>query len=189
MAPLNQYLQTYFGVQADQLPELSQLFVAEQLEKGDFFIRQAQYCRKMSFVKSGYLRISAQVEDKEVTQWIAERDYFVTDLASFLLQTPARWQIQALTPVELFTISFDRYQKIHEILPTWPQIEKNFLTHCFITLENRVFSFLSMSAQERYEQLFQENPTLFNQIPLHYLASMLGMTPETFSRIRKNLSA
>jgi CRP-like cAMP-binding protein len=54
-------------------------------------------------------------------------------------------------------------------------------------LENRVFDFISLTAEERYKKLFDTNRELFNQVPLQYLASMLGMTPETFSRIRRKM--
>jgi hypothetical protein len=58
---------------------------------------------------------------------------------------------------------------------------------CFVMLENRVFDLISMPAEERYQKLFDQNRKLFNQVPLQYLASMLGMTPETFSRIRRKM--
>ncbi len=58
------------------------------------------------------------------------------------------------------------------------------MASCFIQLEDRIFSHLSLNAEERYHQFFENNKELFNQVPLQYLASMLGMSPETFSRIR-----
>jgi hypothetical protein len=70
------------------------------------------------------------------------------------------------------------------VVPAWPEIEKQFIAGCFITLEDRVFNHLSLSAEERYDQLFAFNQDLFRHVPQQYLASMLGMTPETFSRIR-----
>lgn len=63
-------------------------------------------------------------------------------------------------------------------------MEKQFIAGCFVQLEDRVFSHLSLSAEERYDKLFENNKEIFNQVPLQYLASMLGMSPETFSRIR-----
>ncbi|WP_229239031.1 hypothetical protein [Emticicia sp. C21] len=60
-----------------------------------------------------------------------------------------------------------------------------FIAKCFTMLEDRIFSHLSMTAEERYNFFFQNNKELFNQVPLQYIASMLGMTPETFSRIRR----
>jgi CRP-like cAMP-binding protein len=64
-------------------------------------------------------------------------------------------------------------------------LEKLFIARCFIMLEDRIFTHLSMTAEERYNFFFENNKELFNQVPLQYIASMLGMTPETFSRIRK----
>jgi CRP/FNR family transcriptional regulator, anaerobic regulatory protein len=63
-----------------------------------------------------------------------------------------------------------------------------FIVRCFKALEDRVFGHLSMSAEERYLYFFENNKELFNQVPLLYIASMLGMTAETFSRIRKRNS-
>ena len=70
-------------------------------------------------------------------------------------------------------------------MPIWNELEKKFLVNCFTTLEDRIFSHLSMTAEERYHFFFSQNKELFNLVPLQYIASMLGMTPETFSRIRK----
>ncbi len=72
-----------------------------------------------------------------------------------------------------------------DLVPKWHELEKMFLVRCFTIMEDRIFSHLSMSAEERYQFFFQHNQELFNQVPQQYLASMLGMTPETFSRIRK----
>jgi CRP-like cAMP-binding protein len=74
------------------------------------------------------------------------------------------------------------------VVPKWPEIEKTFIARCFTVLEDRVMTHLSLTAEERYEAFFQYNPELFNTAPSQYLASMLGMTPETFSRIRKKRS-
>jgi CRP-like cAMP-binding protein len=101
------------------------------------------------------------------------------------LYVPSRWNIQALTDTALFTIQKDSYNNIVEKVPRWPEIEKHFLISCFSIMESRIFGHLSMSADERYAVFYENNRELFNQVPLHYIASLLGMTPETFSRIRK----
>ena len=71
------------------------------------------------------------------------------------------------------------------MVPKWVELEKMFITKCFSILEDRILQHLSLSAEERYNQLFEFNKELFNVVPLQYLASMLGMAPETLSRIRK----
>ena len=65
------------------------------------------------------------------------------------------------------------------------EIEKRFIIKCFAMTEDRVFSHLSMTAEERYDLYFEQHKELFNQVPLQYIASVLGMTAETFSRIKK----
>lgn len=186
MNELQHYLSSYFSViDAQQLEKLSSQFQVQRLSKGDYFLKTGQQCDKLSFIKSGILRIYVSTLDKDVTQWISTKGYFVTDLSSFVFATPARWNIQALFDVEIFTISKADYLNIGKIVPEWNELEKLFIAKCFTMLEDRIFSHLSMSAEERYEFFFENNKELFNQIPLQYIASMLGMTPETFSRIRK----
>jgi hypothetical protein len=109
----------------------------------------------------------------------------VTDLSSFVFQQAARWNIQALTDCELNIIDSKDYQKFGQVIPRWTELEKLFVAKCFTVLEDRVLQHLSMTAEERYNQLFNFNKELFNQVPLQHLASMLGMTPETLSRRRK----
>ncbi|PZX51987.1 Crp/Fnr family transcriptional regulator [Algoriphagus chordae] len=190
MTELEQNITSYFGVMKDDsLQAISSRFQPETLKKGDFLLKTGKPCNKLSFIKSGLLRVYKQTEDKEVTQWISTPSYFVTDLSSLLFGSPARWNIQALTNAELFTISGGNYKSIGNVVPNWHELEKLFIAKCFTTLEDRVFTHLSMTAEERYTQFFEYNKELFNQVPLQYIASMLGMTAETFSRIRnKQLS-
>ena len=138
-----------------------------------------------SFVQSGFLRLFATLDDKDITQWIFSKGYFIGDMPALTFNVPSRWNIQALTDISLYTIQKDNYNKIVETVPRWPEIEKHFLIHCFTIMEDRIFAHLSMSAEERYAAFYERNQELFSQVPQHYIASLLGMTPETFSRIRK----
>lgn len=184
MTELERHISTYFPVAAHELSIIASAFRPETLEKGDFFLKGGHYAERLSFIRSGLLRIYAPCGDKDVTQWISTEGYFVTDLASLTFGTPARWTIQALTPVELFSITRKEYNDLGKRLPQWHHLEKLFIAKCFTILEDRIFSHLSLSAEERYNQLFETHRELLNQVPLHYLASMLGMSAETFSRIR-----
>ncbi|MCB0734072.1 MAG: Crp/Fnr family transcriptional regulator [Flavobacteriales bacterium] len=185
MNELQSYIRSYFGVDVDDLAKLEELFRVQDLTKGAFHTKIGNRHSDLSFVRSGYLRVYTTFRDKEVTQWIASPGEFITDLSCLMFEQPARWNIEALTDCELFTIYRSDYHSIHHRIPDWDRLEKLFLSKCFVSIEERVFSFLSLSAEERYQHLFETKRALFNQIPLQYLASMLGMTPETFSRIRR----
>lgn len=186
MTELEKYIQTYFDVNKDEVTRISSFFKSMTLKKGDFFLKTSKYSERLGFVQTGIMREFVVINDKEVTKWISTKGYFVVDLSSFIFHQSARWNIQALTDCELYVLDKKDYQKIGQVVPTWMELEKLFIAKCFIVLEDRVLQHLSMTAEERYYQLFNFNKELFNLVPLQYLASMLGMTPETLSRIRKN---
>lgn len=185
MTELEKYIQTYFGVTNDDLEKIISFFKPITLKKGDFFLKTGRYSDRLGFVQSGIIREFLFIDDKEVTKWISTKGYFVVDLSSFIFTQPARWNFQALTDCELYVIDNKNYQQIGQMIPNWTNLEKLFIAKCFTVLEERIVTHLCMTAEERYHQLFSFNKELFNQVPLQYLASMLGMTPETLSRLRK----
>jgi len=185
MTELEKYIHTYFGVNKDDLTKISSFFKPVTLKKGDYFLKTGRHSDRLGFVQRGIIREFVSIDNKEVTKWISTKGYFVVDLSSFVFQQSARWNIQALTDCELYVIDSKDYQKIGQVIPRWIELEKLFIAKCFTVLEDRVLQHLSMTAEERYNQLFNFNKELFNQVPLQYLASMLGMTPETLSRLRK----
>ncbi len=187
MTELEQYIHSYFGVSKNEVSAISECFHLETLEKGEYFLREGKICNKLSFHKSGLIRVYALGDGKEITQWISSQGYFLTDLAGLIFNKPTRYNIQALSDCEIYTITKQDYQNIANIIPRWHELEKLFIARCFIFLEERIFALLSMTAEERYHVLFEQQPELFNQVPLQYLASMLGITPETLSRIRKKV--
>lgn len=179
-------VQENFGTLTDdEIKLLRTYFYEETLSKNEFFTQTDKYCKKLSFVRSGLLRIYRPSDGKEITQWISTPNYFVTEISSFFFDQPSRLSIQALTDVELLTLDKKGYSELIKMLPRWKEIEIQFIAKCFAILEDRVFTHLSMTAEERYDLFFAHNKELFNQVPLQYIASILGMTAETFSRIRK----
>jgi hypothetical protein len=189
MTELEKYIHTYFGVNKDDLTKISSFFKPLILKKGDYFLKTGRHSDRLGFVQTGIIREFVFINDKEVTKWISTKGYFVVDLSSFVFQQTARWNIQALTDCELYIIDSKDYQKIGQVIPCWTVLEKLFIAKCFTVLEDRVLQHLSMTAEERYNQLFNLNKELFNQVPLQYLASMLGITPETLSRLRKKVAS
>lgn len=187
MKELEFYINSYFGIPADEMAEITGFFKLTTLEKGRFFLREGQICDKLSFQKSGYIRVFKHAGDKEITQWISSKGYFVTDLRGIHFNQPAMFTIQALSDSELYTINREDLRNLVDYIPKWHELEKLFLANCFTYLETRVFNLLSLSAEERHLTLFEQNPELFNHVPLQYLASMMNMTPETLSRLRRKL--
>jgi CRP/FNR family transcriptional regulator, anaerobic regulatory protein len=189
MTGLQTYLRSHMGVPEEDMQTLLSHFKPTTLEKGDYYLKKGRICDNLSFHQSGLIRLYAPYEDKEVTQWISFKGNFISDLSSMVFRQPSKFNAQALTHCELFTLDKQDYDNLPHIIPKWPAIERALLLHCFSFMEVRVFSLLSMSANERYQYLQDQNPDLFQQVPLKYLASMMGMTPESLSRIRRRSQA
>lgn len=188
MNALTQFIQHSFGLEHQALEQMAAYFKPETIRKGDHFLRQGAYCTRLSFVESGLLRMYRIHHDREVTHWISGPGQFATDIQSYTAATPARWDIIALTDTRIHTLHQHQYQKLGLEIPQWHLLEKQFLAHCFATLEERMFDQLSLSAEQRYARLLDQQPQLIREVPLQHLASMLGITPETLSRIRSQHS-
>jgi CRP/FNR family transcriptional regulator, anaerobic regulatory protein len=188
MTELQQYLRAYMGVAEEDLQTLLSFFHLTTLEKGDYFVRSGRICDKLSFQLSGLMRSFAPYEDKEITQWISYKGTFITDLGGIVCDEPSRYTIQALTYCECYTIDKKDYRNLSQVIPGWPAMERLLIMHCFRFLETRIFALLAMTAEERYLHLLKQSPDLFHSVPLKYLASMMGMTPESLSRIRNKLT-
>lgn len=185
MSPFENYLQQYFDISSDECKLVAKSFKTETIKKGDYFLKAGAVSSKFGFIEQGILRLFVKLPDREVTQWISTPNSFVTDFNAFFYRQPSIRDIQALTETNLQSIDYEAYQALERVIPAWKEFEKLFIGKCFVFMESRVFDLISLSAEERYQRLFDQNRELFNLVPLQYLASMLGMTPETLSRIRK----
>ena len=180
-------IQAYLGLDKDNAKLICELFKPESIKKGEFFLKAGHYSSRLSYITSGYFRMYIDLNDKEVTQWIGYPNSFITDLSSLVFDNISRFNIQAITDCEIYSLPKSIYAQMGNHVPNWHKIEKLFIAKCFTMLEDRVTSHLSMSAQERYQMLYERDKSLFNHVPLQYLASMLGMSPETLSRIRHKI--
>lgn len=188
MTELQQYLRSYLGVSEEDMQVLLSYFHPTILEKGDYFVKAGRICDKLSFHTAGLMRVYGHYGEKEITQWISYKGNFITDLGGIICDEPSRFSVQALTRCECYTIDKKEYLTLGQVISRWPVIERLLITHCFRFLETRIFALLSMSAEERYRYLQEQNPDLFSSVPLKYLASMMGMTPESLSRIRNKMT-
>jgi len=163
-------------------------FEEMHLKKGDYFLKAGNICRKMAFVSSGYLRMYDIAEGKEITLWIASSNKFVTSLSSFVFEKENFWYIQAVTDCTLYVIGRQNHFELGKKQPKWLEFDNLLLAHSFALLERSMFSQLHTTAQQRLEKLLEEEPSLFNHVPLQYIASMIGIAPESLSRLRKKLT-
>ena len=188
MTELENYIHSYFKVRPEELNVISSLFKLTTLERGSYFLKPGQISDKLSFHKSGFMRVYQHKEEKEITLWISYEGFFITDLRGIHFNQPTPYFMQALTDCEFYTITRKDYRSLANKLPRWHEIEKLFIASYFTVLEERIFNLLSMPAEERFLYLLEQHPLLFNMVPLQYLASMMGMTPETLSRLRKKVA-
>ncbi len=188
MQSLISFIKNELAIPQGLVSKVTAYYQKEQLSKHDFLVKKGAYCHRLCWIETGYMRFFSYADKKAVTHWIFGKGQSVTDVGSFFLQKPSKWNIQALTPVTIYTLTSENYQKLRTEVPEWDNYEKLFIIKLFCALENRVFALLSMSAEERYQYLFSSDSEMFNELPLKMLASMLGMTPETLSRVRRKFS-
>lgn len=185
MSELKRNIIETFGFRESEFQDIADFFQPKVITKGEYFLKEGQYVNQMGFVEKGILREFLYVSGKEVTKWFSTSGYFALDLSAFLFDQKSKVNYQAITDVEILSLSKENYNKISTKISRWDKLEKMFLAKCFTVLENRVISHLALNAEERYNQLFSFHRELFNQVPLNQLASMLGMSAETLSRIRQ----
>ncbi len=111
------------------------------------------------------------------------KNSFITALQSFAYQIPNLWNIQALTDCSLLIIDRGNHLKLINEFKNWLEVENLQLLMAYAELETIFFSQLHLSAEQRFNKLFSERPEIFKQVPLKYIASSLGITPETLSRL------
>jgi CRP/FNR family transcriptional regulator, anaerobic regulatory protein len=156
-----------------------------RIKKNDFWIRKGELCKHLAFLSSGILRIINEVDEIESTVQLVYKNSFTTSLTSFAYQIPSIWSIQALTDCELLLIDRENHFKLVNEYKNWLEVDNVQLLLAYTDLEYRLFSQFHLSAEQRFNKLFSEKPEIFNQVPLKYIASSLGITPETLSRLRK----
>jgi len=185
MEKLRTCISNQINVDNDSMSTILSAFEPIKIRKGDFLLKSGKICRQMAFIKSGYLRMYDIVEGKEITFWIGGESRFITSLSSFVFETHNMWNIQAITDCELYVINRNNHFKLSEREPKWLEFDNKLLAYSFALLEKNMFSQLHTTAKQRFEALLKEEPDLFKNVPLQYIASMLGITPESLSRLRK----
>ena len=167
--------------------EIAGDFVMRDLARGDHWIREGQVCTQLGFIEEGYMRIYMPEEDEEKVVHIGRPGEFIIPFYSYIMQKPSFEYIQAVTPCRLWLIPQKRVHELYEKHPVLERLGRLITEKNFIMKEERVISFLKYSSEERYLNLLQNMPDVLQNIPLIYIASYLGIKPETLSRIRAKI--
>ncbi|MEO8934202.1 MAG: Crp/Fnr family transcriptional regulator [Xanthomarina sp.] len=167
---------------------MSKLQYREIAKKG-VFLKQNEIEDYISFIKSGVVRVFIPKEDpdKEITFGFSFKDEFISAYDSFLTRKPSAYQLQALTNTSLLSISYSDLQAIYNTTQIGNLIGRLTAERLFLIKSKREQQLLNLTAEERYLKLFKERPELLKEIPLKYISSYIGVTPQALSRIRKRL--
>lgn len=188
---MNEGLKTLFKSLAPfddkELSEASQYLEYQTIPRNGYFSKAGITSNYIGFVSSGLLRSFYTVKDKETTTFFLNSGTVAAALLSFVRQQPAIENIQALEDSELLVIHRKNLYTLYHENWKWQQVGRVLVENYYVTMEQRSITLLSQSAKERYCQFLNDYPQLIKTVPLHYIASYLGMSPETLSRVRKTI--
>ncbi|WP_299681595.1 Crp/Fnr family transcriptional regulator [uncultured Dokdonia sp.] len=189
MQQLKDCITKHVPVQNETLDTIVSFFEPVTVSKGTFLLESGSISNQLIFIASGYLRMYDISDGKEITLWIGSQGKFITSVSSFVFQTSNYWNITAITNSEVYILSREDHFYLCQSQPKWLEFDNLLLASSFALLEQKMFSHLHTTAKQRFEKLLQEEPSLFNHVPLQYIASMLGITPESLSRLRKGIGS
>ncbi len=186
MEQLIRYVQQVLPVSEEKAAALVARFKPVSLEKNSYLLQAGQICNAYHFIESGVLRAYAyDLEGNEVTTTFFSENTFASDLLSFFQREPSREYIQALSDCRTWALSYDDMQENFHNLPEFREFGRLKIVASYGQLKGRILSMLQETAEERYANLMKNDHELLRQVPLKYIASYLGVTDSTLSRLRK----
>ena len=165
--------------------EIEKKLVFKSLKQNAVLLRRNQVCDSIYFIKKGTIRGVYKAEDTARTNWFAIEGDIVTSLKSFVQQTPSEEEIEVLEDVELYCLSYADLNSLYEDSKEMNVLGRKIIECYYVLLESRSYSLQYKSAKERYDEFIDRYPQLLQRIPLSYIASYLGITQPSLSRIRK----
>lgn len=164
---------------------VQQYLAPKKLRKKQYLLQEGDICKNICFVEKGALKayVLDDTGQEHITAFALE-GWTMGDLASFMKQEPATLNIDALEDCELILISKQAHDDLLERLPKYQIYIRMLMTDAYMALQKRTTNMISLSLDDRYFALTQMYPNIVQRVPQHMIASFMGLSPETLSRIR-----
>lgn len=187
MHRLFEHIRSYSTLQPSAEEAIKKCFEQKLLARGEWLLTEGKVCRHLYFLESGCLRGYYTVDGREITHWFGFENDFVTSFHSFTTQEPSVENIQLLDGCVLWAITKEKLTALFNSFPEIERLVRIAYEKYYIRLEERFVNAQFKTAAERYNELLELRPHIIERVPLGYIASYLGISAETLSRIRSRL--
>lgn len=182
LTKLNAY--THLSESSTQL--IKDCFVHKVIPKGAILVKEGQTARHFYWLVKGTMRGRIAPKGELITTWFATENMFCSSMPSFIMQKPSKESIEALEDCEVYGISRFDVLKLFKKTKEMSSIVRQMAEEAFVHTLNRTYQFQYLSAKERYDLFVAHYPQLIQKVPLGMIASYIGITQQSLSRIRKN---
>jgi len=160
-----------------------------EFRKNDTILKEGKISNEYYVIKKGLFR-SYVIDYKghEITTEFFGPNDILIEVASLFLQIPSKEYIQALTDCEVYKIDFNNFQNLYSTIPGFTEWGRSWMSHQLFMAKHRAVTMHTQSASQRYLSVVQEKPQIIKEVPLKYIASYLGITDTSLSRIRKEVT-
>ena len=169
---------------------IKQYLTPKKLRKKQYLLQEGDVCKHIAFVEKGALKAYV-VDDagaESIIQFALE-GWVISDLYSFLTGEPVTYNIDALENAELVLISKSAHEELLKKIPKYETYIRLQITGAYIALQKRLTAIISLPLEERYKNFLAVYPNIAQRVPQHMIASYMGLTPETLSRVRSRMAS
>ncbi len=183
------YLAQKFPEIGEHWPELQSLFVSKHVAAGSTLLLEGDVATDLFIVTNGALRLWHSSAGRDITLQFFFENQIVSSFESFYLDQPSGFSIESFEDTDVLMLSKRDFTRIQQQYPSIEPAITRFICERFIAYRNIFFNQLQDSPVERYRQLFVDDPEILDRVPLRLVASYLGITPVSLSRIRTRLKS
>jgi len=179
----------YIQLTKEETEYFTSLLKEKKLRRKQYLLQEGDICRHENFVVQGCLR-TYHIDSKgqeHIVQFAVE-DWWIGDMYSFLTQKPSRYAIDALEDSVVLSIEKKSMDELYIKVPKFEKFYRHLLQNAFIALQERITSNISETGEERYRQFQLKYSKIEERVPQRMIASFLGLTPESLSRIRRQFA-